>query len=535
MSEHSSHQSWRSLRVLNLYQIFLALTLFIISASKPDFLRLTQEDRLFFSTIVLSYLAVGILGSLLITFRKPRFDLQVVFLSLTDITALTLLLHFYGGSETGFGILLIVAIAGASIIATRKTAINLASLAVLAVLGEQLFSHLSGDLVTPIDYIHTGMNGIGIMAAALITNFLSQRLHSSEALAEQRRQNLLQIQQLTEYVLQRMQTGVVVIDQMHRISMINDSGMRLLGLTRDVHSMPLKDISPALYSTYRSFLDHDEEYPQPLRISGLPSPITPRFVHLAGSGNDNAQNVLIFLEDDAATKQKAQQMKLLSLGKLSANIAHEVRNPLGAIAHATQLLSESTELTSADQRLLHIIMEQSTRMNAIIEGIMRISRGDTSPPVLMSLKDKLESFKDAFILHHGLKVSDIRLEITPEETQIRMNPVHFEQILWNLCGNALRYTKDIEGEKILIRGGLSRDLPGPYLEVNDFGPGIAEEDIAHIFDPFFTQSSEGTGLGLYVTQEMCEANQARIEYLDRPGQGACFRIIFADPRRKQVG
>ncbi len=534
-SELKHSYLWRSIRVLNLYQILLSLTLYLISYNWPDYLSLTDNNQGLFSKIALIYFSLALIGSLLIANRKPDFNIQVIILSLTDIIALSMLLHLHGGSETGFGILLIVAIASVSIIAQRTTAINLAALAVIAILGEQIYSHLNGQQVSPIEYLHAGTTGIGIFAAALITNFLSQRLRFSEILAEQRRQHLIQIQQLTEYVLQRMQTGVVVLDEQCNMTMINQSALTLLNLQATSLDKNLSQVSPNLYESFLKHKNSKDFSPLPFKTSNFSPAIIPRFVSLKKSTSTSPGSTLIFLEDISATKQKAQQMKLLSLGKLSANIAHEVRNPLGAIAHATQLLSESDQLATADQRLLNIIMEQTSRMNAIIEGVLQLSRGDTAPPVLFPLSDIILKFKDTFVLQNNLNSDDIRVEISPQNTKVRINPGHFEQILWNLCGNALRYTQPNEDNiKILLKGGVSKSLPGPYLDIIDYGEGITSEELEHIFEPFFTTSQEGSGLGLYISMELCEANQARVEYIDNPNQGACFRILFADPRRKQL-
>jgi two-component system sensor histidine kinase PilS (NtrC family) len=236
--------------------------------------------------------------------------------------------------------------------------------------------------------------------------------------------------------------------------------------------------------------------------------------------------------DMAAMAQQAQQLQLASLGRLSASIAHEIRNPLGAISHAGQLLAESENLDVNDERLTQIIAEHSRRLNTIVENVMSVSRRKPSQVELFNLKDYVERFIKDYIVGHGINKDNITVDIKPVSTMVRFDTGHLHQILNNLCQNALHHSKQVKDlPRVIISGGRTETEPRPYLDVYDKGPGIADDFIEQIFEPFFTTETSGTGLGLYLSRELAEGNQAHLNYIkDDDGKGR-FRITFQDPRR----
>ncbi|MCC6207964.1 MAG: HAMP domain-containing histidine kinase, partial [Gammaproteobacteria bacterium] len=214
-----------------------------------------------------------------------------------------------------------------------------------------------------------------------------------------------------------------------------------------------------------------------------------------------------------------------------ASIAHEVRNPLGAISHASQLLAESPHLDPGDSRLTEIIQDHSARVNAIIENIMQLSRRGRAHPEELMLKPWLNQFINEFTSGEGLAPGRVRLEVTPGDTRVQMDPGQLHQVLWNLCQNGIKHGS--AGGTLTLRAGIGADSNNPYLDVIDNGPGVDPKLQQQIFEPFFTTASDGTGMGLYIARELCASNQARLNYLANP-LGGRFRITFADPRRRQV-
>lgn len=536
--------AWRLLKLLNGYRMVVAALFVTLPLAGVESQSLgTRTPELFLATSLV-YLVFSILSTVGIYWRWPRFGVQVYAQILVDILIITVLMHASGGMASGLGMLLLVSVAGGSILIPGRTAIFFAAAATLMVLAEQVRAYLL-DPVLGANYAQAGLLGAAFFATALLTHTLAERIRASETLATQRGVDLANMQQLTEYIIQRMQTGVLVVDAEENVRLINESARHLLGAPSEKSDVeanqPIEQLCPALAEQWRDWRDDLQLESQVFSPSQTAATLLPRFAHM---GADATSGTLIFLEDTAALAQQAQQMKLASLGRLTASIAHEIRNPLGAISHAAQLLAESPAHAAGDARFIQIIGDQTRRVNTIIENILQLSRRERSHPREFMLKDWLEEFVDEFSRTQSIDASLFVMEVKPHNLQVRIDPSQLHQILWNLCDNALRHgTKNqtLGEAAIHLRSGIVADTPHPFLDVIDRGPTIAKEVAEHIFEPFFTTAPQGTGLGLYICRELCECNQARLNYLvARPGAfasgdgGNCFRITFADPRRKQV-
>ena len=239
---------------------------------------------------------------------------------------------------------------------------------------------------------------------------------------------------------------------------------------------------------------------------------------------------VIYLNDNTEIEKQVQETKLASLGRLTASIAHEIRNPLGAISHAAQLLDESSELHKADKRLAKIIQDQSIRLNNIINNVLRLSRREKSKPENIQLRDWLQKFIQEFSRTNDMKSDWASLNITPSDGTVMMDSNNLHQVLWNLCENAKKYGvrrgKDLH---IQLLADINNPQTRPYLDVIDNGPGITADHQAQLFEPFFTTSDTGTGLGLYLSRELCKNNGGDLRYIITSGSGTCFRIEFPSP------
>src|SRR3569623_1127854 len=315
----------------------------------------------------------------------------------------------------------------------------------------------------------------------------------------------LHAQHLTEFGFLRLQTGVFVIDPFQRIRLIMESAWQLLGFPTNPSRQTLHTLSPELAHHLDEWQQQPYFEPQLVRPTAGGPELLPRFAKL---GQGARSGTLIFLENTAALAQQAQQMKLASLGRLTASIAHEIRNPLGAISHAGQLLAESPQLAEGDVRLTEIIREHSRRMNAIVENVLQLSRRQRARPQELALKPWLQQFISDFCLTQNIGAEHITLDVNPPDTIVRMDPQQLHQILWNLCHNGVRYSLAQSGTpRLRLRAGATADAHTPFLDVIDFGKGVAPEAVDHLFEPFFTTETTGTGLGLYITQEQYETKQ----------------------------
>jgi two-component system sensor histidine kinase PilS (NtrC family) len=533
-AQHFSHwkteqnSNWRPLRLLNLYRMILAGLFLVLSANNIQ--PLAEHNPELFQYTAFSYLIAGILFSFAIHNQWLRFSIQLPLHFTADLVAITLLMHASGGITSGLGMLLVVSVAVTSMLTSRRIAMLFGSLATIMILGEESFSFAYSHLATT-HYTNTGILGATLLLTAVVSNMLAQRVTESEALVKQRSLDLANLEQLNEYIIQHMQTGIVVVDEQARVRLINESAWKLLETPPNVTNRPLYDISLVLADQLQVWREELDTEPVTFRTSKTSPEILPKFARLSKSRKGGT---LIFLEDTSAMAQRAQQMKLASLGRLTASIAHEIRNPLGAISHASQLLGESPELNPADKRLTQIIGEHTQRVNQIIENTMSLSRRDRAQPILFYIDPWLEDFIQEFSNSEHVDSADISLSVEGSPHEIRMDPSQLHQVIWNLVSNGLRHSQDYaEQPKLILQTGFSSDVNRPYLDIIDHGPGISPEQSLHIFEPFYTTESSGTGLGLYIARELCEGNQARLDYFPVVNGGSCFRITFADPRRKQ--
>lgn len=516
---------WRSLHFLNLYRIVLA-GIFVTSIFIEDNLPvLGSLDPVGFAITSYMYMTIGVLGSFAIHWRWPNFEVLVLFLTMVDVTSLTIIMHTSGGIETGMGMLIVVAIAGNSLLTNGKAATLFAALAALAILTDQVVSSINQS-ITP-NYTQAGFLGAAVFATALLSHVLSRRLRETEQLAEQRGVDLANMAELNDHVIKRLYSGVVVVDSDDRIRLMNQSAWQLLGfpVIDNAYNKSLASISGELQQQLQDWKNNRLNDSKIFRANGSNIEVLPNFTSL---GAQDASATLIFLEDTARMAQQAQQMKLASLGRLTASIAHEIRNPIGAISHADQLLAESTNLDDADKRLTEIIHSHTERVNGIIENVLQLSRRGNTVPELITLKGWLDKFVGEFILSQNIDADVIAVNISPADLTVYFDPTQLHQIVWNLGHNGLRFSAQYTGNpKLELRGGLLNSSYRPYLEVRDHGPGINPDTAQQIFEPFFTTDSKGSGLGLYIARELCELNKASIRYLTLPAGGSCFRIEFA--------
>ncbi len=521
-----SEQRWRSLRLLFLYRLTLAtlfVTLFFGELGPSLFGRDAPQ---LFAWVSIAYAGAVLLSGLGLYWRAPSVKSHAALMLYIDVFAITLLMHASGGVEGGLGTLLLVSIAGSSLILEGITALVFAAIAALAVLGEQVYAQINHSFATTA-YTHAGLLGAAYFAMAIVAHVLSLRVHKSEALATQRQLDLANLEELNAYIIQRMRTGVMVIDDGCDIRLMNGAARELLGIRPDSPGQPLDATSTDLRKSLRHWTEHEDIRPQPFRPNAGEKEIQPHFIRL---GADSEAGMLIFLEDHSLVTRQAQHMKLAALGRLTASIAHEIRNPLSAISHAGQLLSESPSIMDGDRRLTEIIDTNSGRINRTIENVLQLSRRRGAQRKRIALGEWLEQFAAEFRHTHGLDCSTLEARPCPANIQVTFDPSHLNQVVTNLCQNALQHGgHDNVPAKVRLRARSDPERGEAYLEVQDNGPGIDPASTEKLFEPFFTTREDGTGLGLYVARELAENNKARIEYEPASEGGSCFRIHFSHP------
>ncbi|MBI2379554.1 MAG: hypothetical protein HYV16_02190 [Gammaproteobacteria bacterium] len=520
---HAGDYAWKALLIFSLYRGFLAgLFLFLDLTDKgPAFLGGLLPQL--FTPVAYAYLGMAGFFLVLRTRRIPGYTAQVVLQVLVDIVALGLFMHASGGVSSGLGILMAVSVITGGLLLGGAVPLALAALATLFLLAEQVLLEKTAP-AQPTAYSQAGMLGAVFFITTYIAIGLAQRMRESEALVDLRNAELASLQQLNEQIIHYMGTGVIAVDSVGRIRMINQSAWQFLGMPSQVQGRALDSISPALMQQLKRWRRDPNGKVSSIHPLARGPELMPNFVDAGADGLS-----LVFLQDTTAMTQQAQHLKLASLGRLTASIAHEIRNPLGAVSHAAQLLAESPELDPADRRLTDIIAKNSLRMNDIIENVLKLSHRKEPVSETLALREFVGNLAEE-LRGQRAPAPDIEVHIEPVNTKVRFDPSQLLQVLVNLSENGLRHSEEHCGRPVLaLRGGLAFDTGLPFLDVIDSGEGINPEIAGNIFEPFFTTRSNGTGLGLYIARELCEANDARLDYLPIPAGGSCFRIHFAPP------
>ncbi len=449
-----------------------------------------------------------------------------------DIAAITLLTHTGGGISSGVGAVLVILTSAGALNLRREYALLAAAVSALAVLAEQSLAFSMG-LTGVKAFVPAGMLGAIIFLATMVANPLARRLRESEALARQRGIDLANLAQLNDYVIQNLRESIVVVDDHDNIRLINQSAADLLGKRQQRPGQPLREVSPALHGILRSWRrgrfgpDSTLGFPSAggtARINTYFAPLEQR--------EDGP--VLLFLEDADMLAEKVRQTKLAALGRLSASIAHEIRNPVGALSHAGQLLGESPDIGPDEQRLLDIINVNSRRVSEIVENVMQLSRREDTKAELIDLGRWVADFVSEVVSTLEIDHRRLRFDWGNSPLEVRMDPSHLRQICWNLCDNALQFGSQRDDSPIDISIGRLAGRQRPFLEFADRGRGIDDSVRERLFEPFATGREGGTGLGLFISRELCECNRAALMHEDRDGGGSIFRIVFADPRRWSV-
>ena len=533
---------WYVFRAFNLYRLILAVLLLALFYVEPQNRLLGKTNPPLFLGTTLTYMALVMLSIVGSYQRRPSLNVQAHVQTLIDLIGLSLLIHVSGGITSNLSMLLVMAVAASGILLPLPSALLAAALAFFLQTASWLYTlwkpllhqsgatelgQLLGQTPVPTEELgRLGFLGASCFLATLLTYTLAERTRRSEELSRQRSQELLAMAGLNQAIVQHLQSGVIVVDCHARIRLINDMARDLLDHRDDTSVVGLREVSPALNQRLESWLQGTQNDPRPFRQAEHLPDLIPQFKAL---DNRQVSDTLIFLEDSSQVAQRLQQIKLAALGRLTASIAHEIRNPLAAISHAAQLLAESPG-NPLQQRLAQIIHNHTKRANEIIANVQSLSRRDQLKLEDFRLQPWLEEFRQEFLRSQGDNPPVVDLRMESADLEIRFDVSQLWQILWNLCANACLHGA-LPGQPAHLRLFAGRTLvsffrPRAFLEVLDSGPGIAEADLEKIFEPFFTTKRQGTGLGLYIAREMCEANGAQLQYLRPPEGGSCFRLTF---------
>ena len=519
---------------------FLMITAYASFKNNADHILPTLLQQTAVSFYVL--LSLILLGILYTSPNRPQ--RQLAFGLAIDVIILSLLLYTNGAPDLQLTMLYMVVVAASFMLLRAPQAFIITLMAIIFVIYQQFFFAIANSMSL------TNLGDALLMSASfLAVGFLSwsvsQRLVQVESVAAIQAQEVARLNAINQEVISKMVNGVMVIDH-QKVVLANQAACTLLNINAhfdddiglELLQHQITSLHPRLCEWFISIQNHAN--------AALKSPTDtvdnnqgnlnrafpftyiydlPRFastsiidklrVELTPLKNHSQ---LLILEDLRREQAGAQQLKLASLGQLTASIAHEIRNPLAAISQASQLLIEDAEVSDSNAELYQMIFAQTKRVNRIIEDVLKLSRQQKPKRQALDIAAWLKQF-----LANHFGSHDVFLDVKASPI-LYFDPHQLEQILINLINNGLRYS--------------SRSHPHAYVEVEvytagneamidviDEGQGVNPADLPRLFDPFFTTDVDGTGLGLYLSQAFSEANHARLLYVPEHPK-TCFRLII---------
>jgi two-component system sensor histidine kinase PilS (NtrC family) len=548
LSAESRATFWRSLQTFTATRIVITVVLLLYLSFDASRVRLTGTA---YAQVCVAYVAGALLFALLARLWRHRFLLQLAGQVMADIGFISLLYLAAGGARSGLGLLYLFPLAGAAILAPLLLAMFSAALATLFVLGESTWQILVRVQDPPL--MQAGLTGAAFFALVLVVNRMAARLIRQEELAARRGADLRIQQAIYRIVVDDVDDGVLVLGRDGFVFGGNPAARRMLGLDLDggdvLSGFRLADVpafepvaqgfeawlaccSDAAAAAPADFVTVKRWHEGGGAVRGrLDQPVHLKLRFARVDTPEGAiERSVIFMQDVSAIENQAQQLKLASMGRLTASIAHEVRNPLSAIGHATSLLAEDLH-GPAEKRLLRIVNDNVARVNRMVEDILKLSRKvqPGGEPVLLTpfLAELQAEFKETQNLPDNMVWIGAAGVGDSYGRSVRFDSLHLREVLVNLLGNAIRYAS---GKPASIRVFPVLDATGRVeLHVQDDGPGITPEVRAHLFEPFYTTSSKGTGLGLYLARELCLNNGAMLDYeyrVDAAGGEASGRFVI---------
>jgi two-component system sensor histidine kinase PilS (NtrC family) len=517
----SPESFWRALTQLNHFRLFVAVVLAAVGLSMNNSF-FTLRQPYFFAAVCASYFLVAWVFVIPMRNRVPAFETQVMRHVIADIIGIGLLMYMSGSGPTGPGLLLIVSMGAVGMLRQKRKVFFWAALAALMVLGQQLWRVLFGEM----DFAMLARGGVlaaSFFGVALLAHIQAQGVMVASKLAQEKTQQAENLARINARMIQELPYAVMAVDSHGEVLQFNARVEDLLG-TRFFPHCNLRQCAPQLAEFWSQWRKGQSIPAHPFQSGRDQRRLIPRFIELEPTRREGA---VVVLEDMTDMEAQAQRMKLASLGMLTANLAHEIRNPLSAIRHAAGLLREDAG-NGVAERLTRIIDDNAERLNGLVEDVLALNRRDRLRREDLNLAEVVPHFVQHFCQREQVGEDIIHVQMSGD-THLCMDGDHLEQILWNLLRNAWRYCTKRQGS-IRIRTSAMADHVD--IDVINDGPAIPEETKTRLFEPFYTTAKQGTGLGLYIARDLAEANGASLRYMEIP-DGALFRVSAALPPCKE--
>jgi two-component system sensor histidine kinase PilS (NtrC family) len=521
----------RLLKLYSSYRLFLAALLLWLGYLESSPVYFDGSDSGLFSLTAAAYLVASLINLTLFQILRWRPSETLLFaMLLVDVVAINLMLYSSGGMAGSMGYLLMVTVAASGTFLSTRLALSIAAIAsfipVSIAMSEFVLSDGGQGQV-----MRSGVFGILLFATALIFIYLAKRLTLVEELAESESRAATRLQHINDLVFNKMLTGIIVFDSDFRIEQLNERASLLLGssnsqklLARHDSLNQVADLLPY----YHEWKANPQRQLPTFRCKNSDIPLQISFSEIR---SNSVVDTILFIEDARTLSQHAQQLKNSSLGALTSSIAHEIRNPLGAISHAAQLLQESS-LPESDQQLVDVVLRHSTRVDKLVRDILQLSRQQTPQISVINIYNNCILSKTQVEESHQFQNPQIHIDGSAQGVNAPFDSGQLQQVLINLISNALRHSEKKTGLPwVAIRFDYQTDMNLAMLKIYDRGEGVSAANKNKIFEPFFTTEKQGVGLGLYIARELCEINFATLSYVYKSSAEGHFKIVFSDPAK----
>ena len=460
-----------------------------------------------------------------------------------DVALATGIIAASGGSRSVFTFLYVLTVLEGSFLLGLRGALVAASLASLLyvhiVLGRQLLSLLGlaePAETTALEALTVSINAAVLLTIAGLAGSLAERYYRAQRSLERQRREFSDLQAFRDLIFQSVGSGLIAVNPTGRVTAFNRAAESItgvpereaLGQTWEAlfgSGVDLDEVRLAVASPGAQSLRYEIRL---RRRDGLEVPIGVSFWSLR-SGEGEVVGLIGVCQDLSSIKRMEQRVRqadrLATIGRLSANIAHEIRNPLASLAGAIEALARELPPDSGRDRLVEIVLRESDRLNHIIRDFLEYARPAPMTPHSIDLAELLEEV--LLLVEHRSHPAELKVVREFADTlPARVDPQQLRQAIWNLCINAVQAMP--EGGELRVGGRL---LPGRkparmQLWVSDTGHGIAEGDLPQIFEPFFSTKAEGSGIGLALVYRVVQDHDGQIEVRSQPGVGTTLLLTL---------
>ncbi|MRR06155.1 MAG: PAS domain S-box protein [Deltaproteobacteria bacterium] len=499
---------------------------------------LTGLTRLVIATYLISIL------SLVLLYATSRLHRAITYLLIIwDLGLVTLLLLLTGGIASPYSFLYLLSIISASMLLSRREALYSASLCAIlygAIMDLHYFGRLSSIGLPPevARHVEPGtlfviifVNIVAFVLTAVLTSYLVERLRASETALRKQEIDFEELERLNTSIVSNLSSGLLTINEEGRIRVFNPYAERLTGYSqKDVYDRPLPEVIPAFGPLLDSLFGPSQDEIEYRNWQGKTFVFGFKSVPIPNKEGTTVGAIIDFQDLTLVKKMKAELERadrLAAIGELSARIAHEIRNPLAAISGSVQLIAGGKNIDPQDKVLLDIVLRETERLNTLIKDFLAYARPTRPVKTKIRLAWLLGELKTLLAADQRFSAITIHEEC-PDELVVFVDGDQFRQVFWNLFVNAAEAmggAGTITFRAVVAGGGIEANAGYPVLvTVADTGVGMAEEELARLFEPFHSTKPGGSGIGLAMVYRVIESHGGRIRATSVPGIGTEFTI-----------